>query len=274
MNYFDSLFLGALQGITEFLPISSSGHLVILEHLLGLKVEALKSFDVSLHIGSLVAILFYFRKDFYELFATFFKSIFKLKIDFSDAYTKMIFYLVAGSIPAVVVGVLFEDQIDTFFRNSRNVFINMIIVGVIFLLAEFVYKKYYKNPVNEVGKIGIKNVIIIGIAQAIAIIPGVSRSGSTITAGLFCGVKREIAARFSFLLGSIAIFGAGLLTAIKELKGESDFALVGFSNLSLGFFSSLVFSFLAISFLMKFLKNHSLAVFAVYRIAIGVIGLL
>jgi undecaprenyl-diphosphatase len=258
MNGFEAIFLGILQGVTEFLPISSSGHLVLGEGLLGLEVESLKSFDVMVHLGSLLAIFFYFRKDILGLIKGFFKLLGGNK---SDPYSKLVLFIIVGTIPAVVAGLTLEDFIDANFRNSLAVAVCMIIVGIVFLFAEKMAKQ------NK--KISWKSGIIIGIVQAFALIPGVSRSGSTIVAGLFTGLKREQAARFSFLLGIPAIAGAGLLTMIGEVK-NGGFVL-DFWPVTIAFLASFISGLISITFLMKFLKKHSINIFAYYLIAVGLV---
>lgn len=263
MSWFDALILGIIQGVTEFLPISSSGHLILVEQFLDLKVETLKVFDVTLHVGTLLAILVYFWKDVKEMLLTVCR-LFVGKLKMSDPYAKLILFLIIGTIPAVIFGV-FGNWIDEHFRNFKSVGILMLFVAVVFLLAEFVYKKS-SNKKSAVGKW--YQALIIGLAQALALIPGISRSGSTISAGLFQGVERAAAARFSFLLGIPAMIGAALLTAMDVVKnGDVN---VGTLSLTVGFFSSFIFGLLSVYFLMAFLKKHSLKIFAIYRIALAI----
>lgn len=258
MNFWESIFLGILQGVSEFLPISSSGHLILGEALLGLEVEELKSFDVMVHLGSLLAILIYFRKDIWQLILGLGKL---LKGRFNDEYVRLIGYIVVGTIPAVFAGLFLGDFIDSLFRNVAAVAIWMAVIGVVFLIGEKVAK--------QKEKITIGRAILIGVAQACALIPGVSRSGSTIVTGLFLGMKREKAARFSFLLGIPAIFGAGVLT-FKD--GLSDFGLVSPSMMAVGFISSAIAGYISIAFLMRFLRTNGLQVFAYYLIFIGILA--
>lgn len=258
MDLFQAFVLGVLQGVTEFLPISSSGHLVIGEWVFGLKVDGLKSFDVALHIGSLLAIFVYFRNDVWGLLKAF-ARLFGGKFD--GEYAKLILFIVIGTLPAVFAGLFLEKQIDAVFRNINMIGISMMVVGVIFVIGEWVHKKVAK----ESDELTLKKVLVIGIAQAVALIPGVSRSGSTIVAGLFQGTARESAARFSFLLGMPAILGAGILTALKSSGGAS----ISFDLMFFGAFVSFVFSLLSVWFLMKFLKKHTLLVFAIYLIVVG-----
>ncbi len=260
MEFLDALILGILQGITEFLPISSSGHLIIGETYLGLNVDTLKSFDVVVHVATLLAIITYFWVDFKGMIKAFLAFCSgKLKKD--DKYGKLILFIVIGTIPAVIVGLFAEDIIDQHFRNIAAVGKWMLIIGILFLLAEHFHKKKKRAGLT------LRKSIFIGLMQALALIPGVSRSGSTIVAGLFSGIERSEAARFSFLLGIPAIAGAGLLTALK-IPENGGFG-IDLSVLGVGFISSFVFGILSISFLMKFLKKHSLNVFAFYLIILG-----
>lgn len=243
MSYVDAIILGIIQGITEFLPISSSGHLVLFEEWLGLNAEGLKDFDVVVHLGTLVAILGYFWKEVWNV--------------------RLWPYLIIGTLPAAVVGILWEDQIDAMFRSVFAVSILMMIVGVLFCLPE--RKSHSNKPLTWWRALG------IGLAQAIAILPGVSRSGSTIFSGVQLGLNREEAAKFSFLLGAIAIGGAGLLTAL-DLRGGTGEAL-STSLLLTGFFAALISGLVAVYWLMRFLKKHSLRVFGVYLLFLGGIAL-
>jgi len=263
MNFIEALILGVLQGITEFLPISSSGHLIIGESLLGLHVEALKSFDVVVHLGTFTAIVIYFWKDVVGLFKGFFAYLgLTGKGAHNKEYQDLVVYIIIATIPAVFVGLFLADTIDFLFRNTLYVGLWMIVVGEIFLLAEWTLKKFKKKK-----EINWKKAIIIGLAQSVALIPGVSRSGSTISAGLFQGMNREKAARFSFLLALPAIFGAGLLTGIKEMKAGG--LNVEFIPLLVGFVASMIAGFASVYFLMKFLKKHSLNIFAYYLFLVG-----
>jgi undecaprenyl-diphosphatase len=264
MSILQALLLGILQGLTEFLPISSSGHLVLAESFFKLDVEALKSFDIAVHFGTLIAILIYFRKDFVNLFHGFLWKVFRKRIikeEDADSYGKLFLYIVAATIPALIIGVFFGDFLDTYFRNPLSVAICMIIVGVFFFLAEYVAARRPKTPFTLI------NTMLIGIAQACALIPGISRSGATISTGLITGIKREEAAKFSFLLGSIAIAAAFALSAIKVIKG--DLAVTNYDVIIVGILSSFAAGYAAIAFLMRFLKKHTLHIFGLYRVLRG-----
>ncbi|MDD3861324.1 MAG: undecaprenyl-diphosphate phosphatase [Candidatus Gracilibacteria bacterium] len=292
MTPLQSLLLGALQGITEFLPISSSGHLVLGEHFFSLDTSALKSFDVAVHMGTLLAILIYFWKDVWQMLKTFFELL-TGKTKFDNPYAKLILYIVIGTIPAVIIGLLFEDWMDANFRNLKAVGTLMILVGITFYFGEMFYQKNYGSNLKavvqkavkklkdffgcdegkgEIQGLTLRKAVIIGCAQALALLPGVSRSGSTIVAGLFQGIERSSAARFSFLLGIPAIFGAGILTFISG--GSEILESVSYQSLIIGFVSSFAFGMLSVALLMQFLKKFSLNVFAVYLMIVGIITLI
>lgn len=261
MTLFESIFLGAIQGITEFLPISSSGHLIILEKLFGLNVESLKGFDVSLHIGTLLAILFYFREDVWNMLKACFRIV-MFKFDKKDEYTKLIAFVLIATIPAIIVGGTIGGYIDDIFRNPKVVGGIMAVTSLLFFFAEYVGKKSKKEDLSPL------KAVFIGFFQMLALIPGVSRSGATISGGLINKMDREKAARFSFLLGIPVIAGAGLLTAFHTAK-DSAFAIAELDHMIAGFVASFVVGLLVISFLMKYLKKHSLNIFAYYRIIVG-----
>lgn len=265
MSFFDSLILGILQGITEFLPISSSGHLILAEDFLGLDTADLKSFDVLMHMGTFLAIAVYFWRDIWEMLKAFVEII--QKRNFKNPYARLILWIFIGTIPAVIVGKFAGKNIDEIFRSSDRVAMNLIAIALVFLLAEYIYKKCFKEK-KGIEKLDWKNSLAIGFAQALALIPGVSRSGATISMGLLQGIERASAARFSFLLGLPAMLGAALLTSLET--NPSDIYAVGVSSLLTGFLSSFIAGILSIFFLMKFLRKHSLVWFAAYRIILAI----
>jgi undecaprenyl-diphosphatase len=259
MTILNSIILGALQGITEFLPISSSGHLVLAESVLGLRVEALKSFDVAVHLGTLVSILVYFWGDVCEMIKAFFRIVFlRMK---KDSHEKLVGFIVIGTIPAVIAGLFLGDEIDEIFRGVEMVGVSMMCTAILFLIAEYVNKKSAKSGVNFIKS------LVIGIFQAVALIPGVSRSGSTISAGLIGKMERADAAKFSFLLGIPAIAGAGVLTFMDS--SIDTVGLAASSSVAVGFLVSAIVGFFSIYFLMKFLKKYSLKIFSLYLLIVG-----
>ncbi len=267
MDLWQALFLGTVQGLTEFLPVSSSGHLVLAEIFLGLKVESLKAFDVMVHLGTLVAIFAYFWKDFRDFILAAWHLLKrtpkdKLSQEVSQ-HQRWLGYIILGSVPAAIVGIGFEEEIDRMFRNVFSVGVFMVAAAVFFLVAEWLLAHSKKKD----DKFNWKKALIIGVAQSVALIPGVSRSGSTIAAAISQGVDRERAARFSFLLGTPAIFGAGLITSLKLMK--NGFGEAGMDVLGVGFVSSAIVGYLSVWLLMVFLKKHSLKVFAAYLLIVG-----
>ncbi len=270
MSYLQALLLGILQGITEFLPISSSGHLVLFQGLLGLNdAVALKAFDIAVHFGTLMAILIYFRRDIVELLRALWlwirpsrKPVEGLEMAKNlQSEQKLIITLIIGTIPAVAVGFLWGDWLDEHFLAPLPVCLMLFLIALVFLLAEYLYKKRRSHRASFSHLDG----LLIGLAQALALVPGVSRSGATITTGLFLGIEREKAARFSFLLGSVAMVAATAFAVLKVAKGE--YSMPSTDILLIGIASSFAAGWLAISFLMNYLKKHTLAVFAWYRIA-------
>ncbi len=260
MSILEALILGLAQGLTEFIPVSSSGHLVLLHQALGLEQQAL-SFDVALHIGTLLALVMYFYKDIWQLF---------LGILGKNKTTKLAWLIVLGTIPAVVSGVLLQSAAETSFRSSNLVAINLAVVGGIMLLAEWYSKRYqHKRPLD---KFRVSDAGAIGLAQAAAIIPGISRSGSTITTGLFLGLDRVAATRFSFLLGIPITAGA----VAKVLSDSDTIRYVGSDAtiFVIGIAMALISGMAAIRFLLKYLSKHTLAVFAYYRIGLAAIVLI
>lgn len=249
MSIIEAFLLGILQGLTEFLPISSSGHLVLGEHVLGIQLDpqSLKAFDVILHAGTLVALLVYFWKDWMEML---FEGIVK------DLKESLLLKIIIATIPAVIVGLWFGDAIDEYFRSPMMVGRMMMAVALVLALCErFPWKKSKEIPSLMQG-------ILIGCFQAIALIPGVSRSGMTMAGGMFQGMKRHSAAKFSFLLGTPAIAGAALLIGLKVWSGE--YTLPPFGTVIIGFFASAVSSFVCMHFLLQFVKRHGLWVFSIY----------
>jgi undecaprenyl-diphosphatase len=267
MSILQAFLLGILQGLTEFIPISSSGHLVLAESYFKLDVEALKSFDIAVHFGTLIAIFIYFRRDFLKLFKGAIYLVFRKKIGRThdaaepEESGQLVKFLLLATVPALIIGAFFGDFLDNYFRNVFSVAIFMIIVGVYFFLAEYIAARNPKSSFNWL------NTMLIGVAQACALIPGISRSGSTISTGLMAGIKREESAKFSFLLGSIAIAAAFALSLIKVIKG--DLVITNYDVIFVGIISSFASGYAAIAFLMRFLKKHTLHIFGLYRVILG-----
>ena len=264
MNLLNAIFLGFLQGATEFLPISSSGHLVIAEHFLGIKDAGLP-FDVSLHMGTLFAILVYFRQDFLSMG----KSLVTRSKNDKVAlfHRRMSGFICVACLPAVISALMFGHAAETFLRDPLVVAGTLSGAGLLLLLSE---KRGSRT--REFHSISLTDAILIGLSQAFAIIPGVSRSGITMTAGLFRGLDRQAVARFSFLLSAPIIFGAGVynIPAIigQGLKPDT------FPFYLAGFVSAAVSGYLFITFLLKFIRTRSFKVFAYYRFVVSAAVLL
>ncbi len=256
MNGFEAVFLGVIQGVTEFLPVSSSGHLVLAEYFLHLEDGGL-AFDVILHMGTLVAVLAYFYRDWMAMLL----SVLPGKGD--DASRRLLVLLIIGTVPGAVAGFLLEHAASTYFRSPWVVVCTLSGVAVLLFLADRVAR--HARDFSGFGK---GDAALVGLSQALAIVPGVSRSGITMTCALFLGFTREAAARFSFLLSAPIIAGAGLYETIKLVREGSsalDF------NYLLGFLASIISGYLVIAFLMNYLKRHTFMPFVVYRLILAAI---
>ncbi|KKK95225.1 hypothetical protein LCGC14_2674940 [marine sediment metagenome] len=254
MTVVQSIILGIVQGLTEFLPISSSAHLVLVPRVLGWdnllhQNPSQISFDVMLHLGSLIALLLYFRKD-----------IISLTTKRNEKNNKLLTLLAIGSIPIALGGIFFGGFFEKIFSSAVYTAALLVLTGVTILFAEAVAR--LKRDEQTLNK---RDSILIGLAQAVAIAPGISRSGVTISAGLMLGLNREAAARFSFLLAIPAVFGA-FIFSLKDVSLQ----LVNVIFIT-GLLSSFVFSYAAIKFLLGYLQKGSLKVFAAYCIVVGLI---
>lgn len=251
MSIIESIVLGLVQGITEFIPVSSSGHLLLTHEIFGSSDNSL-AFDVALHVGTLAALVVYFRKDILELIKN---------IGSKNKAGRLARLLVSATVPAVVVGLLFSDYIDDNLRTPTVVAITLAVVGVLMLIAD---AKTTKKEEKEVTK---KQGMMVGVSQAIALIPGVSRSGITITTGIFSGMTRARSAKFSFLLAIPIIAGSALGILLKDGGGYTD----GNWQIVLGIVTAFVSGILAIKILLGVITKMGLRPFAVYRIVLAVI---
>lgn len=259
---FQAFILGLVQGLGEFLPISSSAHLVVTPWLFGWKDPGL-GFDVALHWGTLLAVVVYFRTDIWLLAKGFWHSLLPSTRNFSgNIYQKLSWLIIFASIPAALIGKLLEAQAEAAFRSPLLIAVTMAGFGLILAAAD-AYGKKSKN----LDHIRPLDAVLIGLSQAAALVPGVSRSGSTMTAGLSLGFKRADAARFSFLMAIPITFGAGLLKV-----GEFGVG-VTLGELAVGFATSAIVGFLAIRFLLQLLTKRGFSVFVWYRLAFAVVVL-
>ncbi len=268
MSIFEAIILGIIQGLTEFLPISSTGHLTVAGKLMNListeNPERWTSFIAVIQLGTLLAIFVYFWKDLWNIFIDFINENFLDRKKFAEQNynSKMGWYIIIGSIPVVIIGLGFKDIIEgALTKNLYVISISLIVLGVVLAIAEKVGK--FKKEMKDITW---KDALIIGVFQSFALIPGSSRSGTTITGGLFLGLKRETAARFSFLLSVPAILGSGLLQFYEALDYIDTSGMI---TLFVATVTSAVSGYFAIGFLLKFLKTNTTFVFVFYRILIG-----
>jgi undecaprenyl-diphosphatase len=259
-----AVVLGLVQGLTEFLPVSSSGHLIVVPALLGWHDPFIDSlaFSVMLHIATLLALLVYFRADWLRLIPAGLAAIRERSLG-DDRDRRLAWLLAVATIPAVIVGVALNDAIETVFREPRLVAVTLVLGAAILFIADRV-----GSHNKSVQSITFPVAAGIGAAQALALVPGVSRSGISISAGLFAGLDRESAARFAFLMATPITAGAGLWELRKIVGGEAgvDLPLV---PLVAGMIAALVSGLLAIAVLLRYLRTHGLGVFVVYRLALA-----
>ncbi|NCN59324.1 hypothetical protein COW99_04175 [Candidatus Roizmanbacteria bacterium CG22_combo_CG10-13_8_21_14_all_38_20] len=251
LEYLQSALLGLIQGVTEFLPVSSSGHLLIFHKLFGETQDTLV-LDATLHLATGLALLIYFRKDWYTLLTQWRTSLSKL--------------VIIGSIPAVVVGLLFEKEIESYLRSPWVVVAMLIGVGLLMLVVD----KNNGNGVKKLTQLSLGAALFIGTMQAVALLPGTSRAGITLIAGLMVGLGRREALRFTFLLGMPITLGAGLMK-IPDLITSSNYNLL---PVVLAFSVALITGLVAIRWLLGFVSQHSLVSFVIYRwVLAGVVAI-
>lgn len=248
----EAVLLGLVQGLTEWLPVSSSGHLVIVQELLGIEVPL--SFDVMLHFGTLLAVFVVFWKDILKIL----KSLFKL--DFKSQDGKLGLYIIVGNIPIALFGYFFYNVFESLFSNLLIVGLALIFTGVLLFLTKFTHGK---------RKLNVHDAILIGLTQTVALIPGISRSGSTISVGLFKGLDKESVFKFSFLLAIPAVLGANLLELNNLVLGEVEFL-----PMIVGTVMAAVVGYLSLKFLFRSLQEGRFYLFSIYCWILGIILLL
>jgi len=269
MDIEKTIFLGIIQGLTEFLPISSSGHLVIFQNLIGLKNSELL-LDISLHVGTLLAVLIFFRADIkmmiYEgigLISTVFRKENPSSKIQQFPHAALIVWIITGTIPTALIGILFSSFVQKMFGAPFFVGFMLIVTGIILGASRFIPDHFTKK-----NHVGLMVSIAVGIAQGVAIIPGISRSGATIICGLFCGLNRELAGRFSFLLSIPAIIGATILkfdiTEITE---------IGFMPFFAGIFVSFLVGLIALKITMNMVRKGNLYYFSPYCLLAGIVAI-
>jgi undecaprenyl-diphosphatase len=260
MSPLHAILLGAIQGLTEVLPISSSAHLLLIPRLLGWPESGL-TFDVALHLGTFIALAAYFWRDIFDLIYNFFAGLAGKGLHTPGS--RLPWYIIAATVPAAIAGKTLEHPIEEIFRKSPTLICTFLIgFALLLAFADTMGAKRWK-----MDRLNLKNALVIGFAQCLALIPGVSRSGITITAGLLLGYNREGAARFSFLLSLPIVAGAGILK-MGHLFKQGIPAGEGVPML-LGIASSAVFGYLSVAFLLKLVQRSSLYPFVWYRLLAG-----
>lgn len=267
MDILQAIIIGIVQGLTEFLPVSSSAHLVFIQNILG--VESSLAFDTFLHLGTLIAVVWFFRYDIYKMIQSWILSVLdivqgRFKEGFyEDPYKRLAWYVILATIPVGVVGVLFEDSVDALFAGALYVpAFFLFVTGTILYLSQ-------RMPSGNVNYDNItkKEALFMGLGQACAILPGLSRSGTTIAAGLTIGLDKQFAAKFSFILSIPAIFGAFLLQA-DEIGAAMG---ANFLPIFLGFLASIVAGYMAIKWMLDLIQNRNLDIFSYYCWLVGII---
>ncbi|HYI16248.1 MAG TPA: undecaprenyl-diphosphatase UppP [Thermomicrobiales bacterium] len=272
-----AIVLGVVQGLTEFLPISSSAHLIYVPWLFGWEPFGL-AFDVATHLGTLMAVLIYFRNDLLAMLFGVLRSWRRLLRGQmpDDQMGKLGLYIALGTIPAIVIGLIAESAIDEYFHQdpvSRTALalsaITMIAMGLLLGAADRFGQRNSRRGTGdrELHRLGLRDALVVGLAQSFALLPGVSRSGSTITAGLFAGMSRTVAARFSFLLGVPIVLGAGLREILDVARDGIPADERGI--FAAGILSAFLVGYVAIAGLIQYLSRHSTDIFVIYRVVVG-----
>jgi undecaprenyl-diphosphatase len=257
MGYFEAFILALIQGLTEFLPISSSAHLILPSAILGWEDQGL-AFDVAVHVGTLAAVIIYFRKEVVSLLSAFFASIFKGE---RSKEAKLAWMIVIATIPACIFGLLMKDFIELYLRSAWVIATTTIVFG---LLLWYVDKN--SKLVDDEYQADWKKALFIGISQALAMIPGTSRSGATITAALYLGFTREAAARFSFLMSIPIILLAGSYLGLKLVTSGEP---IHFGFLMTGIVTSFISAYICIHFFLKLISKMGMTPFVIYRLLLG-----
>ncbi len=263
MDLLHAIILGIIEGLTEFLPVSSTGHLMIVEKLMGYQIDdtGILAFTAIIQIGAIAAAVVYFWSDISRLAMAWWKGLLDKKERKSDY--RLGWYVIYGSLPIAVVGLLLKNQIETTFRSLWVIVTALIVWSLVMWWAD---KKSQEERHEQ--DITLKDALIIGATQCVALVPGVSRSGATIAAGLFRGLDRSTATRISFFLGIPALVAAGSLEAITQSKNISEG--VGWSATIVATLVSFAVGYVAIAWLIKFVSNHNFSLFVAYRVVLGV----
>ena len=256
MSNIEALLLGILQGLTEFLPVSSSGHLEIANHLLGINAESNLAFSTAVHAGTVLSTLVVFRREIFDIIC----SVFKFK---KTPETELFIKLLVSAVPVLFVGLFLKDEVESLFGGS------LLIVGLMLILTAILLTVSHYAP-RRGRDVSMLSAFVIGIGQALAVMPGLSRSGTTISTGLMMGVKREKVAAFSFLMVIIPIVGATFLEVIDGDFGSGEGAL-SWSSVAIGFFSAFLSGLVACRAMIRFVSKGHLLWFALYCFVLGII---
>ena len=259
MDFFQAFFLGILQGLTEFLPISSSGHLILIPAFFDWEDQGV-GFDLAVHVGTLLAVLLYFRKDVFGITRDGLISLARRQM---VGQGNMAWFLVVGTIPAGLVGLALLDMIDNELRAVEVIFFTTLVFGL--LLG---WSDWRPNKGRTLHSLTWKDALIVGCAQALSLVPGTSRSGATITAGLFLGMSRQTASRFSFLL---AIPITALASAVKLLEAATSEVAVDWFGFLVGGVTSFIMAIIAIHFFLKWLNKVGMSPYVLYRIVLAIV---
>jgi len=265
VSVLEAIILGITQGLTEFLPVSSTAHLRIVPAFAGWEDPG-AAFTAVVQLGTMAAVLLYFRKDLVRIARAWLRSL-RDREARRELDARLGWYILIGTIPIGIFGLIFKDQIENGARDLYLIGSALIVLGLVLLAAERVAK--HDRPIEEITT---RDGVLIGLAQALALVPGVSRSCSTLTAGLFLGFERPSAARFSFLLSVPAVVLSGLLEFASILGGTDD-QHVGLGALAIATLLAFVVGYASIAFLLRYLAHHSTIVFVVYRVALGTLVL-
>lgn len=267
MNYIDAIILGAVQGLTEFLPVSSSGHLLIVRDLLHLPLVGTLTFDAVLQCATVLAVLVYFARDLWGIVISAFR--YMLRKPVSEIEKTYLWAIILGTIPAIIFGLLLESKMDNVFRNINLVAVALLIGSALMYAAQkYAEKNSPRTVLGESSSLTVKKGVIIGFFQSLALVPGISRSGATISGGLLNGLSREEATRFSFLLSVPILVGSGLKKLLEVGFTPSSGTL---GPLFIGSSFSFVVGLLAIHYFIKYLKTHNLSVFIWYRVLLALV---
>jgi undecaprenyl-diphosphatase len=260
MDNTTAIILGLIQGLTEFLPVSSSAHLVFAEKILGTKASAAITFEVMLHLGTLVAVLIYFRSKIWQMI----NGLFPPYNPEKRPFLKNVYIIVLATIPAAVLGLLFKDTVEAAFNSAVLSGALLVVTGLVLLSTHYIKR--------GVQAINVKNGFVIGLAQALALLPGISRSGMTISAGLFQKINPAEAAEFSFLLSLPSVLGAVLLKSITLLKTGLDLAEI--DHYIIGTLVSFIVGYASIAWLMRLVKKGQFFYFGIYCVLVGILAVI